>query len=533
MPFANGYCYLRAFPAHARREAARYLGPYPALRDVITEMYFHLDDIYAQVPRPIFLVDNYHMDRASIDFYDLFLIHRNNPLPVGSAGYCYAEIVAAATRDTVQTLECVKRWGVFPSLRVVLRHILPLLYPSRTYPLIYKSGPNMYHVSRRMRVSCERFLALMLEVDDFDSPVGLHPEFDINHNSMIVQEALHGLCGSNVKEHAIKQVQSQLMAPYSELNRTLVQSMAQIGDNKLAEGAAKTLHVPYLLDAADEILLDISYKQLKLVFNRKSTHTHPMAAASRYCDMNLMLLNLGYRNDIPVPKGYDSWVKDVGGNSVDHRNRKRDTIHSCNPILDARDSGRELDRNIREIIDSASDPKYKLYLQDPTKASYLRCNNRAEECTHRSVYLMFNHSAYDMSIQQIADAMDIACALKGIIAVHFDPRILLEKSGVMPRIRMHWEVAWDKKKKRRERIEFFFQNDPSINYVHDYDTYVALLTTPFMISSNGKVYCAEVSHTALDTVFITLRLNVYDCPKSTVVYRLWIPETDKKVLIRY
>lgn len=74
------------------------------------------------------------------------------------------------------------------------------------------------------------------------------------------------------------------------------------------------------------------------------------------------------------------------------------------------------------------------------------------------------HSAYDMSLRDIADSLDMSNNLKTILCVLFDPLIFTDQEGSIADQDCRW---YKYRTSKGERIRFSFANDGTLEYDHD------------------------------------------------------------------
>ena len=87
------------------------------------------------------------------------------------------------------------------------------------------------------------------------------------------------------------------------------------------------------------ILID-DYPLFRIQFaDRTDIHAHGYFAAARVLDRAYLLHMVGFSGPTALP-GYQVRVKEFGGNFVTDLTNGRQGIHSCEPVLDARDDER-------------------------------------------------------------------------------------------------------------------------------------------------------------------------------------------------
>lgn len=290
--------------------------------------------------------------------------------------------------------------------------------------------------------------------------------------------------------------------------------------------------IPYELTAPEQAKLISVFPEFNLTFPSSTNgHPHAYSAASRLCETQLALHKLSYRDSRTVPPGYVAAVKDVGGNYCTHIDRSRTNIHSCCPILDARDSARHTSRimRLRHMKVTGSKKEYLASLND-INIRALMCQRRGQECPITAPSVMFVHSSYDMTTTDVADSMDAADAYEGIIVTLFDPEILTQSSGVIP----YQNCLWSKETiNGTQAIRFSFRNDSSLEYTHNLASYMKLCTTMVLKSSRGNLYFGEIVDRRNGCLYIRVLRNL--CPEvaaGVLSYNVWLGNSEK-VTVKY
>lgn len=232
------------------------------------------------------------------------------------------------------------------------------------------------------------------------------------------------------------------------------------------------------------------YPEFDIKFRKgKGYEGHPMARTMRLLSMERMLQLIGYRNDIAPGDGYDHQVIDIGGDYMQHLRRGRRHIHSCAPVLTAQDDKRHNDRLARIKFMSNITPTQRDVLATAVETSEnescsLFCLTMGQECKRRAPALIFNHSVYDMSNQDVADCMDAHNAIIAYGAVMFSPMILYRTKGELKDVSCHF-------RKEGKQIKFKFAFDPSYEYHHDFSKYIQFFREAVLVSSRGVKYYLE------------------------------------------
>lgn len=132
------------------------------------------------------------------------------------------------------------------------------------------------------------------------------------------------------------------------------------------------------------------------------------------------------------------------------------------------------------------------YMQDVFRnqdARYL-CQNSSEDCNIKSFKCIAIHSLYDVG-EKVADIMENKRSAQLCATMIFHSNIFLYESGTIPKL----DVTFSRfMRNGREVIEFEFENDSSLTYTHDYDTYTQLFRKNILVSSSGKsTYVVEIT----------------------------------------
>ncbi|CAH0387562.1 unnamed protein product [Bemisia tabaci] len=311
-----------------------------------------------------------------------------------------------------------------------------------------------------------------------------HPE--LSYPMMPLSLMMHDLISSVRRIGALKDCMA-LMTQYgldlhTKARRLLVEQLENDPVTKhqflseLGERIQSEIHkpkidkivIPFHLVATQQMLLQHAFPELEITYpDRVSHHPHAFSAAARICSSQVVLIKLGYS-----PKMPDLAVKDIGGNFTSHLFRGRTNIHSCCPILGARDAMRFTERKlaIQQAIHGPVNRKRaaEKILNDDVFRDLLYCGMKGQECPKRANLLMFIHSTYDMSPNDVAHCMSSAHAQLAIVVMYFVPKSLIQKSGTIP----HHNCVWKKiKRDGAKRINFSFSNDSSNDYEHKFKTY--------------------------------------------------------------
>nr|WPV74305.1 MAG: RNA-dependent RNA polymerase [Drosophila Hillwood park negevirus] len=207
---------------------------------------------------------------------------------------------------------------------------------------------------------------------------------------------------------------------------------------------------------------------------------------------------------------YDVALKDVGGNPWSHAISARVNVHSCCPLIDHNDVTRSVRyrQHLMYAFDKFKDYTYdlqrslKLHIE---KDSRVVCNNVSQLCRVKSPRLIFNHSAYDMTVYEMAESMAMSNAYHAVGAIHYAPMVLTNIKGKFSKIGMMFKKYV---KNGRTRIRFWFENDTQLSYDHDFDVYISHLK-PFRVSIkyNGRheAFSYDIILFSCDTIIFEMR----------------------------
>jgi len=456
---------------------------------------------------------------------------------VGGDGYCYLRWC----RDLrSQGYRCSDRFlssfGPNPPIRRVLsklwRHYGDVLL---TKPVLKSHGK--YHVAHGPKVSLRRM------PERFRShSVGSECHMMLPKEVTSVFDVM-GLTDTTVQQRLMK---SFCMDGNSDV-RNLVDSVVQKSLNKVVEnmssdGSKPKIKIDMVLTTDEQRLLETSYPEFRIVFKQDKLANHAFAWASRILETQLCLSDLNYNPKYKPVHPNKAHVVDVGGNFCSHIKSCRIFVHSCCPILSHYDALRESVR----VVDIASQrlfPKPNDAMQhrrnhllttyrNAATRGLVVCQKPAQRCNIRAPNMMFIHSTYDMTLTDIADAMEKHGSLSARGVFIFSPEMLLtEGEGLIKHMNAHYLID-----KAKNTITFSFTNDPSLNYHHRLDTYFSLVKGVSLRSSSGSsLYYVQLLTNRNGVQFFRIDRNVTMAvvPPSRLAYKHWLPESQDKVVITY
>lgn len=292
---------------------------------------------------------------------------------------------------------------------------------------------------------------------------------------------------------AARLIHNALLDGDSELSRLVTGSVADhLRAMNLCTGGRTDITVKFAVPEGFKTFLETSYPHYNIKFADSESHSHSELAAS-YGLERAALYRMSFYSDTPhIDQHYQYPLKEVGGNISRIISEKR-SAHSCNPILDAVDARRNgVHIYSQYLISDKTREEIEAMVIGPGQ----QCRNKAQDCGVTAPVLIWHHSAYDMSVLDMCDAMDSADALMGFAVMWFPPECVItgETRGVLTPYRLNWR----KTKKvfkgfsyPRESIEFSTQ-DGATDYVHEWTCYISKFVVSQARSSRGTVYHFEL-----------------------------------------
>lgn len=239
--------------------------------------------------------------------------------------------------------------------------------------------------------------------------------------------------------------------------------------NQYANRNCPQIYINIKLTTRQQSLLCDTFSNFKLIFRDESPHSHGFAAALKICMYHHILKIENYTSTKTTPHNY--FMKDVGGKFGEHFDHGN--VHSCNPVLDNKDAARIVSNNNRLARKSQNNPS-------GTFPSV--CGNKANFCSVTAYMLLFDHSLYDIKPQEIADALYIANAKIAYATMIFVPNILIYPTGEITPLNCRWR----KYKIDNELMISFTFGDGSLDYVHNWETYLLNVALIYFTTTDGK-----------------------------------------------
>lgn len=253
--------------------------------------------------------------------------------------------------------------------------------------------------------------------------------------------------------------------------------------------------LPQALDIDQRNALTSAFPAYNLQFNNDTVNVHGVAAAVTKLSYRLHYDTFAYNRHTaienrgldPDNRRYDDYICVIGGDPAKQVAERNVSVHCCNPILSLKDSARktERDERVRRILDNVKKKEDYESLERCKMANQyfasdtVTCTNKAQDCYRTARYLVAVHSTYDIPLPQLADIMQRKkCRmLRGNMM--FSSSILYTTSGSIAGVNAHY-------RRDKDSIVFTFEDDNSLNYRHDYATYISYFTTNHFYSTDMK-----------------------------------------------
>lgn len=290
--------------------------------------------------------------------------------------------------------------------------------------------------------------------------------------------------------------------------------------------------VNIVLTSNEETLLENAYPEFTIVWKRRSKVGHPFAAVSRMLEMQQLLSLTNYTAGTEISsQQHDTYVTDVGGNWYTHYKKTHDQVHSCVPKLSIRDIARQVTRLTAVYTEKKST------MQSDHAQTFLYpgdkwCNVTAQECKTTSLFCVFLHSTYDMTVEDITAIM---VNKKSVIAYGcfiFDPIILIKDTDIIKPLGVRYHIN-----RITRKIRFHYDNDTSLGYDHDLDTYLSLITRSILRHrESGNIFLHELTYNRCGIQFFKITAVGKDAPLSTetLFHTIWPnPSESEKTLVRF
>lgn len=339
-------------------------------------------------------------------------------------------------------------------------------------------------------------------IDDFSKNAILD---QLRQNTSLDHEELTKNINNNVLKQLLSADTTQEIIVGAMLNDTV--------EALNAKGLQQKVSVRQRLSKEDQDRLRKTFCMFNLDFSKATDCSgHPFWRAHRLLSERKMHYQAGIRTGSRPTNGYDVVYKDVGGNPSTHLMRGELFAHTCAPLLSNNDDKRHsaYKEKLRRFSPRKLSPCYNLHIE---RNSQVICTRMSQNCCVKAEVLIFLHSAYDMSLEDIANAMHRSDARTAYGCLHFNPCVLYEKRGkLLNGMNFEKRVV-----NGRMRIRFWYTNDNQEGYEHDFLRYVALLRTFRIVSTSTepRYYNVQFDTTDDDTTFFIIRQSISgDIPRS-------------------
>nr|UDL14013.1 MAG: hypothetical protein [Xiangshan martelli-like virus 4] len=258
----------------------------------------------------------------------------------------------------------------------------------------------------------------------------------------------------------------------------------------------KVVRITERMTNDDEIKLTENYSAFNIQFDRTNGNAHSVAAASRKLEYATLLQMFSYDNSKDysayISGTWDSYICDIGGDFGKHFVANNRSIHSCCPVMDARDAARYSIR-LNRIQDYAMHNTMTHFQQKVLRSiSTLKLNQqeefmcycRVQDCIKTAKYGIMVHSNYDIPLARLADAMRNKNMDQIYGCFVFRAEMLLNREGIIKDINCHYKFSDDGK-----YVKFSFEGDSSWDYVHKTRIYLAYVTSSWFMDTMQNISC--------------------------------------------
>lgn len=411
---------------------------------------------------------------------------RNGKTASDKRGYCYLALFEAFNESSARKLDvsAIKaRLGAFPLVRRVVAELFAHVTFDLFMPCVRRVSNNMFHVDIWLPPMLFSEVVSMTQFSN--ARIGADDRAFLQQQQLTrVQDLCKtaGLDRNVVLADAAKKCLSRaLAAPDSE--------MGAIFETMLPRGKTGFTS-PYHLDVQQLANLQADYPELGVTGGGTYHHPHAYAAVATLCQEAVILKRMNYATDAKLARGYDAFVVDVGANYPRHAKAGRFNVHGCCPILNARDSGRD---TTRALVISSLVASGKLTAEtarkytEPTAVvgkKLLRCDQKSEICTIRAQYMMFVHSQYDITLDQLGEMFDAHGTIKAYSVMNFVPDIFVASQGTVASLGLTYH-------KEGDDVIFSFVGDASMNYRHNLKNLVRTYTVQHLVTPSGVLFVCE------------------------------------------
>nr|UTQ79653.1 replicase protein [Aphis glycines nege-like virus 1] len=247
----------------------------------------------------------------------------------------------------------------------------------------------------------------------------------------------------------------------------------------------RVINIMQKLSSSQQARLQDSFSMFTLDFRKAiDSGPHAFSRAHRECERNFCLNELGFSGTSLPVNGYDVCLKDIGGNPLTYLGKEFTNVHTCFPLFDVRCLSSQLfwKETAFYAIIWYERKKKKKFLILCWGDSRSICYKPSQFCGVKSMYVMFLHSVYNITNQDLAAIMYKSGALYGYGCFIFDPIILVTNQGQLEHLECNYLKFY---RGRNLFIRFWFENDVQQAYEHLYSDYVQLIRTRSVACSVG------------------------------------------------
>lgn len=425
-------------------------------------------------------------------------------------GFCYLNVVRYV--NTIYRLELriddfVSNLGTFPKLIDFLLLLSRYGRLDLKIPRPYLTDFCIYHFPE-FSAECDTILEL---INEFKSSIFLvGGDIDITHAQSQFLIRTFENAGLDVRA-----IMNESMLNWARTEgRQIVHGAMQsrINWNLAHPGEKITLEYVSTNRRSDvtynDDLVITRYPEFDINFAANKGHPHALAANLRNLEHALLYYKVNYASDkIPTDKKYDYLYAEIGANPV--KLLDKPNVHGCIGMVGVRDCARltrftnYLDETYnKKGMDDAERARFKS-LSDGT--NHQMCLGRAQDCSISAKYLIFLHSTYDMSIDDILTMMLKKKAIISHICFMFDESVLVHEEGEIKGMGVYFKKFWSGRSSflKRKYISFTFIGDSSLTYIHRWDTYMDLLMRTYVTIGNSHFEIHKTDH-RINTIFVEI-----------------------------
>lgn len=353
------------------------------------------------------------------------------------------------------------------------------------------------------------------------------------------------VCGISVGNLVKSYAQDQLKNPDSQVKVFLDEYIEKEASNeKLIRSMREKCIIRESLRSELKTRLLMEFPEVRIEFAApRHFGSHSIARALRHICRVKMMTSMGFHK--LEKRGF--LVKDVGSYSAGVVLSGETNIHMCCPILSHRDAQRHSDSMLDiemnlDQLEEGTRVRAETFIRQWSELnrnvgkrfdhSYMVCKNISQECSVQSKFCMFNHSSYDISVEDMVEVMEKAGSVRAKGAFIFDQELLMKDRGEIPDIECMFEKYDENGVKR---IRFWFRDDVSIAYDHDWKKYISIFSKFSVRSKSGKYYYVQLNEHKFSHIFFTITKNMVraNVPKEIIQRPVCPPMGEDLVVLHY